>query len=142
MENKNSWLEEKNIEKGKILGHTYYICTAPMEGALNGYIHFKRRPLIEEGYCGIATYVPVHGGITYAREDDTGIVYGFDTLHCDSEKEPRTDKEWIKKQIKLMLLGILEAKKVEKKYLTSKSNKVKAKLCQQVLNIDKDKNKI
>lgn len=45
------------------------------------------------------------------------MIYGFDTGHCDSEKYPRTDKCWIKRQIGLMLRGILRARMVEIPYL-------------------------
>jgi len=115
-------LEKNNIETGEILGHKYWIVKYPVQkysrGALNGYIHFKTRPTTEKGYQGILTYVPVHGGITLANSDGRGgIIYGFDTGHCDSEKYPRTDKAWIKRQIGLMLRGILRARTVEIPYL-------------------------
>jgi len=116
------YLEKNNVETGKILGHKYWIVEFPLQeynlGALNGYIHFKTRPTTEKGYQGILTYVPVHGGITLADSDGKGgMIYGFDTGHCDSEKYPRADKEWIKKQIALMLRGILRARMVEVPYL-------------------------
>ncbi|MBA7690247.1 hypothetical protein ES703_98771 [subsurface metagenome] len=130
------YLEKNNIETGEILGHKYWITESPMMkggyGGYNGYIHFKKRPATERGYQGILTYVPVHGGITLARPDGKitfsilplfmakpylGIIYGFDTGHCDSEKYPRADKAWVKKQIGLMQGGILRARTVEVPYL-------------------------
>ncbi len=116
------YLEKNNIETGKILGHKYWIVEFPLQeynlGALNGYIHFKTRPTTEKGYQGILTYVPVHGGITLAKSDGReGMIYGFDTGHCDSEKYPRTDKKWVKRQIGLMLRGILRARTIEIPYL-------------------------
>jgi len=125
------YLGKNNVETGKILGHKYWIVEFPLQeynrGALNGYVHFKARPTTEKGYQGILTYVPVHGGITLAEPDGKivfpwatnsllwpfytflkpcqGMIYGFDTGHCDSEKYPRADKAWIKRQIGLMLRG-------------------------------------
>jgi len=117
-----NFLEKNNVETGKISGHKYWIVEFPLQeynfGALNGYIHFKTRPTTERGYQGILTYVPVHGGITLAKPDGKkGMIYGFDTGHCDSEKYPRDSKKWIKKQIDLMLIGILRARMVEIPYL-------------------------
>lgn len=131
----NTFIKEKAIKIGKINGYEYWIVPAPMEGGLNGYIVFPKRPVRETGYEGILTYVPVHGGITYVQEDELGMVYGFDTLHCDSAERPRTDKAWIKKQCKIMLEGILKAKKVEHNYLRCLTNKGRGKWAQQVSDI-------
>ena len=106
-------MKEKAIETGEIDGHEYWIIPAPSEGSLNGYVVFKKRPTIETGYDGILTYVPVHGGITFACEQKDGtMVYGFDTLHFDSHEKPRTDKNWVKGQIKVMLAGIKKPPKL------------------------------
>lgn len=129
------------IEEGEIDGYKYYItggAILEMSG-LNGYVVFPERPLIERGYGGIATYVPVHGGITYAEQKHFGMVYGFDTAHHDSEKFPRNDKEWIKKQIKKMITGILKSKEIEEGYLTAKEPEAKANYAQQVLDTDTEK---
>ncbi|KKL56665.1 hypothetical protein LCGC14_2243170, partial [marine sediment metagenome] len=85
---------------------------------------------------GILTYVPVHGGITFARETKFGTVYGFDTAHLDSEKLPRDDHKWIKKQCKIMIDGILKAAEVEDNYLHCKTNKGKAKWAQMIQDIN------
>lgn len=121
-----SLFEDSLVESGEVDGHRYYVTKSPcfqygMSG-YNGYVAFPTRPTVEQGYDGILTYVPVHGGITFADQFDEGMVYGFDTGHCDSDKVPRTDVEWVKKQIRLMIAGIKEAAKVEKQYLTSKRN--------------------
>ncbi len=131
----------KAIENGEIDSLKYWIVPSryPEYAGLNGYVAFPKKPVIENGYSGLLTYVPVHGGITYASQGKLGMVYGFDTAHSDSEKFPRNDKEWIKKQCKKMIDGILMAKKVEKKYLTAKNQKTKAKYAQMVLDTDKDK---
>lgn len=102
---------------------------------LNGYVVYPVRPVKEDGYGGIMTYVPVHGGITYAEEDESGMVYGFDTAHHDSEQFPRNDSEWIKEQIKVMIDGIKVAAEVEQEYLASDDNNKRADLCQRVLNV-------
>ena len=129
------------VEKGEIDGYTYWIVPAPKHapGALNGYVLFPQRITVEGGYDGMLQYVPVHGGITYAQQKGEGMVYGFDTLHADSEEKPRTDKAWIKKQITKMIKGILKASEVEKKYLLAKTEKEKAECAQEVLDTDTEK---
>ena len=134
----DNYPESKAIDSGKIGKYKYWIVPGQREG-LNGYVAFPKRPTIETGYMGILIYVPVHGGITYANKCKFGMVYGFDTVHSDSDKYPRNDKKWIKKQIKKMIEGILMAKKVEKKYLTAKTEKEKTKYAQMVLDTDKEK---
>lgn len=125
------------IEVGEIEGYEYFVVRSPCrsEEALNGYVVFPVRPVRERGYGGILNYVPVHGGITYAEEDDRGMVYGFDTLHCDSDKKPRTDPRWIKAQCQIMLAGVLKAAEVEAKYLRCISNRGKAKHAQAVQDV-------
>lgn len=90
-----------------------------------GYIRFPYRFLEEVGYNGILTYVPVHGGITYAEESGDGsIVYGFDCAHSGdwSSSHPK-GHEWteaeVVREISNMALGILTAWKFERKYLYS-----------------------
>lgn len=133
MSNQN--IKSLAIEKGRIDGYEYWIVPAPSENALNGYVVFPKRLVRERDYRGILTYVPVHGGITYAREDELGMVYGFDTLHYNSDSKPRTNNEWIKQQCEIMLKGILKAKEVELRYLRCVSNRGKAKYAQQVSEI-------
>lgn len=137
-----NWLQEKAIETGRINGYKYFILEAPFENALNGYILFEskhshtKKPVLENGYNGILSYVPVHGGITFCSHSKEGSFYGFDTIHFNSENFPRLDIKWIKSQIEIMLKGILIAKKVEKKYLQSCSNKQKIKYCEMVFNVN------
>lgn len=123
------------IEQGEIDGYKYYIVPAPMEDALNGYLVFQKCPVRETGYDGILTYVPVHGGITFCEQDGKKVMYGFDTLHYDSKEYPRTNPEWIKEQIEIMLKGILVAAKVESRYMKAVTNKGKAKWAQMVQDI-------
>lgn len=130
-----------NLKKGALAsGITdkidWFILKGPFEG-LNGYCIFPRRPTLEQGYDGILAYVPVHGGITFCSQDakTRQIVYGFDTAHCDSNKYPRSDVEWIKEQIAVMIRGIRLAAKVERSYLRALTNKGKAKWAQRVQDI-------
>ena len=135
---RNDFIKKQAVWEGEILGLRCFIVPAPMEDALNGYVEFPKRPVREQGYEGLLTYVPVHGGITYANEDEDGMIYGFDTLHHDSSSKPRSNKEWIKKQIEIMIKGILLAKKLEAKYLRCITNKGKAKYAQQIMNLQKE----
>ncbi len=129
----NLSIKEKAIETGKLLGFEYWIIE--YNGSCNGYALFPKKPVRENNYSGILTYVPVHGGITYTEHDKLGSVYGFDTKHCDSHEFPINDKKWIKKQIRIMIKGILKAKEVETKYLKCFTNKGKLKYIQQVSQI-------
>lgn len=136
---KNHHLKTKAIEVGYIVvnkkKYDYWIVPAPFYGALNGYAIFDKCPTIERGYGGVLTYVPVHGGITFCDQCVDGTIYGFDTSHCDSEEYPRSDVSWIKEQIVVMINGILVAKKVERKYLSAKTNNQKAKLLQKIQEV-------
>lgn len=135
-ENYLNYLKEKAVETGVIDGCEYFIVPAPMENALNGYAVFKNKPVRENDYNGILAYVPVHGGITLCHHEKDGkVVYGFDTLHYNSQEYPRTDKEWVKGQISIMIAGIKQAAKVELKYLKAVTNKGKGKWAQTVQDI-------
>ena len=97
-----------------------------------GYVRFPKRPVREQGYEGILDYVPVHGGITYAEEDEDGsMVYGFDCAHAgDREGEENwrlvSDPEWVKAEAERMALGIEVAAKYEERYLLAGANEDKA----------------
>jgi hypothetical protein len=93
-----------------------------------GYVRFAHRPLRERGYKGIATYVPVHGGITYAEDEGKkGMVYGFDCGHAGDDTNPQvTDKVWLIQQCRVMAISVLLAARYERHYLLAKEEKEKA----------------
>jgi len=99
-----------------------------------GYVRFPKRPVREKGYGGILTYVPVHGGITYAEQSEDGsMVYGFDCAHAgDFSKVCPYGKKWtleeVEKETEKMAIGIEIAKKYEKRYLRNYTAKGKAKV--------------
>lgn len=134
---RNDKIKKGAIEMFNLDGHECWITQGPT-GGLNGYVRFEKRPVRESGCDGILNYVPVHGGITYADEDENGMVYGFDTAHCNSDQYPLHDPSWIKDQIKVMLDGIKKASEVEETYLLATSNEEKAKLVDAVLSIAPD----
>jgi len=101
----------------------------------NGYVLFPKRPVREKGYHGILDYVPVHGGITYAEEDELGMVYGFDTSHYNSQDLPIKEPNWIKHQCAVMLNGVAVAAEVEKNYLRCKTNRGKSRHIEKVLAV-------
>jgi hypothetical protein len=107
---------------------TYSIVQHPRYGHYCGYCRFLKRPLKEEGYSGIATYVPVHGGITYAEESKDGsMVYGFDCGHSgDAGKPELLDLDWLSGECVAMATGIKEAAKVEDDYLLAETSERKA----------------
>lgn len=100
------------------------------QGHYCGYCRFPSRPLIEEKYRGFATYVPVHGGITYAKKEEDGtMVYGFDCAHADDDYNPLCkDIDWLMSETEKMAIGIMEASRYEKDYLTAKDTIEKAKI--------------
>lgn len=88
----------------------------------NGYCRFMSKPVIEEGYNGLLTYVPVHGGITYASHLNGVSTYGFDTAHADDDENPLVrNVEWLEWQACFMARAIRIAAMFEERYLQSDS---------------------
>jgi len=114
-------------------------------GHFCGYVRFPKRPVRERGYEGILTYVPVHGGITYAEGGKDGsMVYGFDCAHLDdwSKSNPQGKKwtvEEVEKEVEKMAIGIKLAAKYEKRYLQALTNKGRAKILEEYHNELKEK---
>lgn len=135
------WYEEQRIQARKI--KLPPILSRYMKSAegLNGYIAFlKQRPPLKLNRFdvgdGIATYIPVHGGITYTEADRLGCVYGFDTMHFDSEAVPRTDHKWIRWQCRVLYEGLLKASALEEAYnLAAGDNSARAEICQQLIGM-------
>jgi len=99
-----------------------------------GYVRFPKRPVLERGYEGILTYVPVHGGITYAEQSPDGsMVYGFDCSHVDdwTIHSPK-GKFWtireVKEEAEKMAIGIKVVAKYELEYLTASTEEERAKV--------------
>lgn len=86
-----------------------------------GYVRFPQRPVKEDGYNGIITYVPTHGGITYAEEFEDGtMVYGFDCAHFNDEHNPNLqDLDYITEECEMMAKYILLAAEFEGRYLAT-----------------------
>jgi hypothetical protein len=139
----HDWLEKEHVDKGTIYGYPYYVIEIPpafpeemlsglkesnhslylalldtpmVRGNYNGYLVFPNRPVKAQSHHGILEYVPVHGGITYARQAPDGrMVYGFDTAHGYSPRLKSVD--FIVEELRYMLAGILKAAEVEPVYL-------------------------
>ncbi len=99
-----------------------------------GYARFPKRPVREEGYRGIMTFVDVHGGITYASEDEDGsMVYGFDCSHSgDWSRWDPTGRQWtedeVAEQCERMAFGIVTAAKYEEDYLLASDAEQRAEV--------------
>lgn len=93
-----------------------------------GYCQFPKRPLIATGYSEIATYVPVHGGITFAHENSDGsMIYGFDCSHAgDEDNSQLRDTTWLKAECERMAQAIQVASVYEPEYLLAATNEAKA----------------
>jgi hypothetical protein len=94
-----------------------------------GYVRFTERPVREEGYHGVLEYAPVHGGITYARSDEAGMVYGFDCAHAGDDTDPKTrDLAWLRAECERMGTAIRAAAEIEESYLLAAGSEAKAKV--------------
>jgi hypothetical protein len=118
--------EDKADETWQADGATFSIIRADL-GHWCGYVRFPARPVAEEGYRGILTYVPVHGGITWAEEDDGGMVYGFDCAHSGDDNDPNVkDVVWVKAECQRMAQAISIAAGYEDEYLAAKDDEARA----------------
>ena len=92
-----------------------------------GYARFPKRPLVEEGYGGIAVYVPVHGSITFAQEENGTMTYGFNCGYLDDTKNPHLqDIDWLRAETERMATSIRVAAEYEQRYLSAHTTKEKA----------------
>ncbi len=92
-----------------------------------GYVRFPKRPLIERGYHGIAAYVPVHGGLTFAQAENGAMTYGFDCNHLDDERRPELrDRAWLRAECERMGRAISVAANFEPQYLLAATDEQKA----------------
>lgn len=95
------------------------------------YCGYCRLPKIvaESGYRGFLNYVPVHGGITYAKTSKftDQMIYGFDCAHIGDE----TNLWWhdaraVLEEAQKMSIAIKIATAFEPFYLFTESNRVRA----------------
>lgn len=116
-----SYPEDSAEETWKADGATFSIVKHDyFGGTYCGYVRFPKRPTIEESYKGILTYVPVHGGITYAEENKDGMVYGFDCNHAyDASNPSLKDMDWLKAECHRMAKCISIAAAHEEEYLAA-----------------------
>jgi len=113
---------EVNWEKERVM---YSILKTTM-GHYCGYVRFADKPVKEPGYNGILSYVPVHGGITYAHAEEGGMVYGFDCAHSGDEHNPDVRSiSWLKGQCEGLAAGILLAAEYEDSYLLAEGDNEK-----------------
>lgn len=137
MSNYENFAAQATHSGADIEGQKWFIIPGPREG-LNGYAVFDKRPTIEARYNGLLEYIPVHGGITFARDYDGVMVYGFDTAHSHSDEKPRYDVEWIKGQIAIMVRGLKLAAELEPQYLLAKTNEEKQPIVQKLIDLQPD----
>jgi len=137
----NNYPESEAVEVWKKDGLTLSV-VKQKRGHYCGYVRFPKRPVREKGYHGILTYVPVHGGITYAEESNpidtvnprkSDWVYGFDCAHSNDWSEYHSEgHKWtleeVKQETENMAKAIQLISKYEKRYLKNITNKGKAKV--------------
>jgi len=134
MKNRNEYPENKAIKIWEKDGLVFSIVQHPTLKHYCGYVRFPKRPVKEKGYGGILVYVPVHGGITYAKESEDGsMVYGFDCAHCgDWSPFNPSGKRWtieeVKREVEKMARAIKLAAKYERRYLRCTTNRGRAKV--------------
>lgn len=120
---------EKNANKVWVKDGAMLSVILQDDGHYCGYVRFAKRPVVERGYDGFVTYIPVHGGITFARGSENGsMVYGFDCAHagdwvsyCPSGHKWTEDEVVVEteKLLRNFQLGL----KYEKRYLGKYSRK-------------------
>ena len=92
-----------------------------------GYVRFSKCPMENTGYDRILTYVPVHGGITYAESDEYGYVYGFDCAHLGDEGRPELwDEDFLRQECWRLAKAIQIAAKYECSYELRTDQQVRA----------------
>ena len=82
-----------------------------MHDHYSGYVTFPECPIAEDGYDNEAIRsIDVHGGITYAVEEDDGsYTYGFDCAHLYDEFDTDTqDLDWLTAECESMGRQIIE----------------------------------
>jgi hypothetical protein len=104
------WLRLRESKVAAQLIETVKMCDPD---ALNGYVAYPKRhaPHLPAGTGHIVQYIPVHGGVTWARKDSFMAVWGFDTMHSNSENQPRTDQDWIRANCWVLYRGLMLAEK-------------------------------
>lgn len=119
---------DSNATEYRTVGQLAHVLAKTKIGHWCGYVIWPRRPLIEQGHRGIARYVPVHGGITYAGEREDGcFVYGFDCAHSGDEGRPETrDVDWLRDECRWLAASLRIARWYEPFYLLAPGNRLKA----------------
>ena len=107
------------------------------DGYFTGYARFKDKLFKgyykkkKPNYLGFLTYIPVHGGITYAKKDEYGYVYGFDCVHSGDEDNPNLkDINYIAKQCELLGDMLFYCKEHKDKYDKANTNQEKSIIIQ------------
>jgi hypothetical protein len=129
-----TFIREKSVAEGKYREIEMHLVPGPL-GTLNGYVIFPVRPVREKGYDGILSYVPVHGGITFAKQEGVEMAYGFDTAHHNSRDYPIGDHEWLWSECRKMVDGILKAKELEDAWDGEEDKEKQVALAQQVYDV-------
>lgn len=111
-----TWSPIPKVNCYVLFGHNSHYC---------GYVELPNCPFKEPSYNGFLTYIPVHGGITYAEPP----MYGFDCAHAQDQESgvwtlPRVIEE-------TNLLGqclCLAADGWEHNYLSAETDKQRAEV--------------
>lgn len=126
MSDKERWPEDMACETREIDGVQCHLVKHRRQEHYCGYAVFPKRLCKETGYKGVLTYVPVHGGITFANErEDGSMVYGFDCAHNCSPDFPCDDFKWLFGQCAVMVKGIKAMSEIEDEYLLAEGDNEK-----------------
>lgn len=121
------FLEENAFEQWQSDGVCFFLYYHAELNHYCGYARFASRPLIGRGFDGFATYIPVHGGISFAREEEGTVTYGFDCSHLGDERVANLrDPEWLRAECERLAKAIRLAHPFERDYLEAITNKQKA----------------
>ena len=106
-------------------------CSIVRHSTMGHYCGYCRLPRLvaEPGSRGFLSYVPVHGGITYARasEHTDQMIYGFDCMHVGDETSTWWhDTRVVLEEAQKMSTAIKIAAAFEPFYLLTKSNRIRS----------------
>ena len=124
--------ENESVEKWNKDGLKFYLLkiypgSTFLQPYYCGYVRFSDLPVKKDSFLD---YIPVHGGITLAEKDDQGgMIYGFDCMHGLDSEDPRTkDIGWLKKECERMGQAIVLASEYEDEYLAAKTDGDRSKI--------------
>lgn len=104
-----------------------------------GYARFPAEFPIDDYNVGVMKFVPVHGGITYAKRDKDGtVIFGFDAAHDNSPPHEEQTDEWLTKQCRVMIQGVRMAPTLNPEFAKAETPEERGKVADKVCGLARD----